>query len=310
MVGGSSFKLIQSIELKGKAGKLDHLIVDSKGQRLMLANKVNNSVEIVDLKGGKSLKQIAGQGGAQGIAYATDLDKIFVALGTGGFCNIFDGKDYKLVKTVKFADDADNVRYNAATHRIYVAHAENKLGVIDAQTYEIKAEISLPGTAEAFQLETGRPRIYLNVPSSTEVIVIDTNKNEIVNRYPVKSAGVNQCMALDEPSHRIFVGCRNKAALVVLDSETGKEVATVPIPGDIDDLFFDAARKRLYASCGEGYLAVLKQVDADHYEALEKIPTVKDARTCFFDPATSRLYLGVPRQANKNGPEIWVYQAQ
>ena len=93
------------------------------------------------------------------------------------------------------------------------------------------------------------------------------------------------------------------------DVASGKEITSVAIPGDVDDLFFDAKRKRIYASCGEGFLAVLRQVDADHYELLEKIATVKDAWTCFFDAETSRLYLGVPRQKDKKGPEIRVYQA-
>jgi DNA-binding beta-propeller fold protein YncE len=308
--GGEPYlKLVQSIELLGKAGKLDHLVVDSKGQRLFLANKVNNTLDIVDLKAGKLLKQLAGQGGAQGIAYAPDLDRLYVALGTGGFCNIFDGKDYKLLKTVKFADDADNVRYNPKTQLVYVAHAESALGVIDAKTFELKIDIKLPGSAEAFQLEAGRPLLYLNAPSTSEVVVIDTEKNEISKRYPVKLAGVNQCLALDTPNHRVFLGCRKEPKVVVMDSETGKEITSVGIPGDIDDLFFDAKRKRLYASCGDGFLAVIRQIDADHYELQEKIPTVKDARTSFFDAETGRLYLAVPRQKDKKGAEIRVYQA-
>jgi DNA-binding beta-propeller fold protein YncE len=306
---GESLKLVQTIELLGKPGKLDHLVVDSKGQRLFLANKVNNTFDIVDLKAGKLLKQVPGQGGAQGVAFAADLDRIYVALGTGGFCNVFDGKDYKLLKTVKFMDDADNVRYNPKTNRIYVAHAENGLGVIDAKAMEVKADIKLPGSAEAFQLEAGRPRLYLNLPSTSEVAVIDTDKNEVTGRYALKSASANFTMALDEANHRIFVGCRNKPMTVVLDSETGKETTSVAMPGDMDDLWFDAKRKRLYASCGDGFLAVIRQIDADHYEMVEKIATVKDARTCFFDAETGRLYLGVPRQQGKKGPEIRVYQA-
>ena len=208
--GGPALKLVQTIELVGKAGKMDHLTVDSKGQRLFLANKVNNTLDIVDLKTAKIVKQVPGQAGVQGIAYAADLDRIYVALGTGGFCNIFDGKDYKLLKTVKFEDDADNVRYNPRTSLVYVAHAESSLGVIDGKTMEKKADIKLPGSAEAFQLETARPRLYLNAPSTTEIVVIDTGKNTILTRYPIKSAAANQAMAIDEANHRIFIGCRKE----------------------------------------------------------------------------------------------------
>jgi DNA-binding beta-propeller fold protein YncE len=304
-----ALKLVQTIELKGKAGKLDHLVVDSKGQRLFLANKVNNTLDIVDLKAGKLIKQVSGQYGVQGIAYAADLNRLYVALGTGGYCNIFDGKNYKLLKTIKFADDADNVRYNPRTHLVYVAHAEKALGVIDGKTFELKADIELPGPAEGFQL-AGRSRLYLCMPSPNEVVIIDTEKNKVQHRYPVKTAGGAHPLGVDEANHRIFVGCRKKPMVVVLDSESGKEKTSVDIPGEVDDLWYDAKRKRIYASCGDGFLAVIRQKGADSYELQEKIATVKDARTSFFDADKGRLYLAVPRQKDKKGPQIRVYEVQ
>jgi DNA-binding beta-propeller fold protein YncE len=300
--------MVQTIELKGKPGKLDHLIIDSKSQRLFLANKVNNTVEVVDLKAGKPLRQLRAQAGAQGLAYAPDLERLYVALGTGGFCNIFDGKDYKLLKTIKYADDADNVRYNPRTRLVYVAHAEKALGVIDGEALEQKADINLPGSAESFQIESERPRLYLNIPSPSQVVVIDTDKNEAVQSYPLKLASMNFAMALDQANHRLFIGCRKKPSVVIMDTESGNEITSVDIPADTDDVFFDAKRKRIYASCGEGFIAVIKQTDADHYELQEKIPTVKDARTSYLDAATGRFYLAVPRQPEKAGPEIRVYE--
>ena len=303
-------ELLQTITLKGKAGKLDHLGLDAKRERLFLANKINNTLDVVDLKTGKLLQQVANQSGVQGIAFAPELDRLFVALGTGGFCNVFNGEDYKLQKTIKFADDADNARYNPKTNLVYVAHAEKALGVIDARTLELKTDIKLPGGAEGIELETGRPRLYLNVPPSL-VVVIDTDKNEVVNKYSLKLAAQNNPLALDEPNHRLFLGCKKSPMVVVMDTESGKEIASVPIPGDIDDLVFDAKRKRLYALCGEGAIAVIRQVDADHYEALAKVPTDKGARTGYFDANTGKLYLGVPRAPeSKEGPFIKVYQAK
>lgn len=305
-----SLEQIQTIDLLGKAGKLDHLIVENKSERLFQANKVNNSIDVVDLKNGKLLTQITKQAGVQGLAYATDLERLYAGLGTGGYCNIFDGKNLKLLKTVKFFDDADNVRYNPRTHLVYVAHAEKMLGVIDGKALQLKTDIKLPGPAESFQLESSRPRLYLNSPSPSQVIVIDTDKNEVIKSYPLKMAAANYPLALDESNHRLFIGCRKKPMLVVMDSESGAEITGLEIPADTDDLFYDAKRKRIYVSCGEGYLAVIRQIDADHYDVLERIQTKKDARTCYFDAETGRLYLAVPRQAGKAGPEIWVYQAR
>jgi DNA-binding beta-propeller fold protein YncE len=306
---GAELELIQTIPLKGKPGGLDHLAIDSKRDRLFVANKANNTLDIVDLKTGK-VEQKPNQTAIQGIAYAADLDRIYVGLGSNGLCNVFDGKTYKILKTIKYQDDADNVRYNPNTHLVYVAHAEKALGVIDARSLDKKADIKLPGSAEGFQMETRRPQIFLVTPSPSQLVVIDTEKNEVRNTYPVKMASGGHPVALDEANHRVFIGCRKDPMIVVVDSETGKEIAGIPIPADIDDLFLDAKRQRLYASCGEGFLVILKQLDADHCEVIEKLPTVKGAKTCLYVPETGRLYLAVPRQAGKDGPEIRVYQAK
>src|SRR5262249_51390594 len=128
----SSLELVQTIVLKGKPGKLDHLALDRKRDRLFLANTSNGTLDGVDLKAGKLLKQVPGQSGIQGVAYAADLDRVFVGLGSGSLCNIFEGENYKPLKTIRFPD-SDNVRYDAARAQVFVAHAENSLGVVDAK---------------------------------------------------------------------------------------------------------------------------------------------------------------------------------
>ena len=303
----ATLELVQTIPLKGAPGRLDHLAIDNKHGRLFVANLSNNSLDVVDLKAGKLVKQIAGQKKIQGIAYAPDLDRIYVGNGSGGACNVFDGKDYKLLKSIEFPG-ADNVRYLASRGLVYVGHAEKALSAIDARTFAVKAEMKLPGRPEGFQVETKRPRLYLNTVDPTRLVVVDTDRNAVLHRHPLKLADRAYPMALDEANRRVFLGCRNKPSVVVVDSDTGKEVASIPIPEDVDDLFYDAKNKRLYASCGAGFLAVIRQRDADHYETLEKIPTVKGARTCFFDPAGQRLYLIVPRQEGQEGATIRVYK--
>jgi DNA-binding beta-propeller fold protein YncE len=306
----AELELVQTIPLKGKAGNLDHLALDAKRDRLLVANKTNNTLDVIDLKTGSLFKQVPNQTGVQGLAYAADVDRVFVGLGTNGLCNVFDAESYKAVKTIKFADDCDNVRYDPKTQLVYVAHAEQSLGVISAKTNALKADIRLPAAAEAFVLEAGRPRAYIAAPSPCQVIVIDTDKNEVVTSHPVKGAGGAHPIALDEAAHRIYLGCRKEPKVVILDTESGKEVGETVIPGDVDDLFLDAARKRVYASCGEGFLAVLKVTDADKVEVVEKVPTAKGARTCLYVPGTGKLYLAVPRQEGKDGPEVRVYQAK
>ncbi len=305
-----SLELVQTIPLKGKAGKLDHLALDAKRERLLLANKVNGTLDVVDLKAGKLLKQVIGQTGIQGVAYAADLDRVFVGLGSGGLCNVFEGGDYKPVKTIKFNDDADNVRYDAVRKQVYVAHAEKALGVVDAKTFAVKTDLKLPGPAEGFQVAAGKPLLYMVITTPAEVAVIDVDKLEITVAHPLKLAAGGHPLALDDTNKRVFIGCRKAPKMVVMDSDSGKEITAIDIPGEVDDIYYDAKRKQLYASCGEGYLAIIKQKDADTYEVVKKIETAKGAKTSLFDPETNRIFLAVPRQPGQAAPEIRVYKIQ
>ena len=305
----TSLELIQTIPLKGGAGRFDHLALDAKGHRLFIANLSNNSLDVVDLAAGKLARQIPDQNKIQGVAYVADLDRIFVGNGKDGVCNVFDGKTYSLVQSIKL-DDADNVRYDQRTGSVYVTHAEDALSAIDRKTLQVKATIKLPGAPEAFQIDPTGPRLYINIPNPAQVVVVDTEKNEVVAKFPLTAAGANYPLALDTKGGRVFAGCRKKPMVVVLDAKTGKEVAGTGIPADTDDLFYDAKRERLYASCGEGFLAVLQRQEPYHFAVIDRIPTGKLARTCLFDPETGRLYLPVPRQEGKDNPELRIFQAK
>jgi DNA-binding beta-propeller fold protein YncE len=309
--GTAPLERVQTIPLKGPVGGLDHLGLDVKRGRLFVANTANGTLDIVDLKAGKLLKQVAGQGRIRGIAVAPDLDRIFVGNGTGGICNAFAGEGYELIKSLVFGDDADNVRYNPRTGRAYVVHADKELVVFDAKTFALHNPIALPQTVGAFQLEAARPRMYVNAKADGVVIVIDTEKDKVIDRFPVAPAGVNAALAIDEPNRRLFVGCRRDATLVVMDADSGRVVTRLPIPGDVDDLFFDSRRRRIFASCGEGKIATVRQVDANRYEPLETVSSAVGARTSTYDPDSGRLYLAVPRRPERpdqDNPEVWVYQ--
>jgi DNA-binding beta-propeller fold protein YncE len=303
-----ALELVQTIPLQGAAGRLDHLALDARNGRLFIANLSNNTLDVVDLKAGKLVKQIPKQRKIQGVAFAPDLDRVFAGCGADGVCNVFDGRGYELLHSLKLPD-ADNVRYDPGTHQVYVS-AEASLTVFDGKAFAVKATIRLPGPAEAFQLDTGKGRLFVNTHSPAQVAVIDTARNEVLSKYPLTLAEANYPLALDAAGGRVFVGCRKKPTVVVLNAASGQELAGVPIPGDIDDLFFDAKRGRLYATCGEGFIAVIERTAAGEYAVVEKVATGRLARTGLFDPEGGRLYVPVPRQDGKDGPELRVFQAR
>jgi DNA-binding beta-propeller fold protein YncE len=192
-----TIQLTMTIPLQGKAGRLDHLAIDTKHARLFIANLSNDSLDIVDLETKKLVKQIPGQKKIQGVAYAPDFNTIFVGNGTDGVCNVFSGEgDYKLLKSIKLPD-ADNARYDSDRRFVYVTHAENALSVIDAKTQEVKATIQLPGPPEAFQIHSEAKRIYINTHQPAHVAVIDLDKNQVIAKYPLKLAEANYPLALD-----------------------------------------------------------------------------------------------------------------
>src|SRR4051812_18724644 len=192
----AALELVLTIPLKGAAGRVDHLALDARGGRLFLANLSNNSLDVVDLQRDALVRQIPGQGKIQGVAYAPDLDRVFAGCGADGVCNVFDGRTYRLLHTLRLPD-ADNVRYHPATRRVYVGHAEKALTVFDAETYAVKATVKLPGPPEAFQLDPSRPRLYVNTLSPSQVVEVDTEANEVVARHPLTRAARNYPLALD-----------------------------------------------------------------------------------------------------------------
>jgi DNA-binding beta-propeller fold protein YncE len=297
---------VATIESKGNAGTLDHLFVDSATARLFLTNQTNNTLDVIDLKGRRLTMQVRGQETPHSVVYVPDLERIFVGCG-GGACNVIDAKSNELAKSVA-VDGADSVRYDARTGRVAVA-SRNSLTLIDARSLEIVATIRLPGTPHGFQIAKNRPRIYVNSEPPTLIAVVDSEKNEVVDKFRIggdsKSLGP---VVLDEASGRIFVGLRASPRFAVLDIDTGNEVATVPIPEGADDMSYDADLNRIFVSSSAGFITVIRQVNADRYAWIADLPTVKGAKTSSYDSALKQLYLAVPRQPDKVGPEIWVYQ--
>ena len=207
---------------------------------------------------------------------------------------------------IAFAGDADGVRYDAAKSRIYVGYGSGGLGIVDARSGKRIGAVGLPAHPESFAVESGRHRVFVNVPGANQIAVIDTQARRVVARWALPNGRANFPSALDETHQRLLVGLRHPPKLVVFDTESGKVVADVDAVGDADDVFYDGARKRVYASGGEGFLDVFEQRDADHYARIAHLPTAAGARTSLFVPERERLYLAVPARGAQQA-EIRVY---
>jgi hypothetical protein len=274
---------------------------------LFVANKANNTLDVVDLKARTLVKQIPDQTKVSGVAYASDLDMIFVGNG-GGVCNGIDGKDYKTVFSTK-AEKADNVYYHSGNKVVYVAHGET-ISVLDAKTGAVKARISTGGKTEGFRVDKKANKLFINLRSPSVVAVIDLGTNEVVDRFKLPKTETNGPLAYDDKAGLLFVGCGGKAPMIIaVDAKTGMELASVVIPAGIDNLHYDSKRSRLYASCGDGAVAVVEK-KGDKYELIAKVETPKKAKTSVYHSGSGRLYVGVPRVEGTEAPQVLVYEAR
>jgi DNA-binding beta-propeller fold protein YncE len=291
-------RLEKTVELDGVQGRIDHLSIDVKGKRLFVSALGNNTLEIIDLKSGKRVKTIAQLKQPQGVLFVAKTNRIYVANDEDGSVRIFDGTSYAPLTTLEYGDDADNLRYDSARDRIYVGYGSGALGEIDRDGNKV-ADIKLDAHPESFQLEKNTPRLYVNLPDSRKIAVVDREKHSVVATWKTDMAFANFPMALDEDDHRLFIVTRAPARLLVFDTNTGTILQKLPAVGDCDDVFYDKTRKRIYASGGDGAISVFGQTDPDHYRALAAVSTVKGARTSYFSPDLDRLFLAVRRQGSQ-----------
>jgi DNA-binding beta-propeller fold protein YncE len=297
-------QLKQRFPLPGVEGRIDHLDFDLVGERLFVCALGNNTVEVIDLRQGTRVHTISGLGAPQGVAYVSG--RLFVANDSGGMCDIYDGKDFQLLGKVDLKDDADNVRYDSATKRVYVGFGSGGIAILNATDGKEIGSIKLAAHPEAFELEKQGHRIFVNVPGARHVAVVDREKGEVIATWAPGPFG-NFPMALDEGDHRLFVGYRVPPKLIILDTESGKAVASIGIGGDPDDVFYDGKHHRIYAICGAGKVEIIEQSDANHYKTVGTIDTASGARTGLLVPERDTLFVAIPRHGSQSA-EIRSYQ--
>src|SRR5919197_381433 len=144
--------LEKSIEMPDVQGRVDHLSIDVKGQRLFVSALGNNTLEVIDLKSGKRVKTISSLKEPQGVLYVAESDRLYVANGDDGSVRIFDGSSYAPLKKLDYGDDADNLRYDGGRKRIYVGYGSGALGEINSEGNKV-TDIKLDAHPESFQLE-------------------------------------------------------------------------------------------------------------------------------------------------------------
>ncbi len=297
--------LESKIPLGEVAGRIDHLAVDIKRQRLFVAELGNDTVGVVDLAGKRVLHRLTGLKEPQGVAYIESADLVYVANGDDGSVVWYKAADFAPAGRLKLSGDADNLRVDRAANEVIAGYGRGGLAILDAASGAKKADIRLAAHPEAFQLSSTDARVFVNVPDAQQIAVVDRAAGRQIAHWGIDARG-NVPMALDVRNGRLAAVYRSPPTLAVFDIRQGTPLASLRTCGDADDVFFDLARNRIYVSCGEGVVAVLQQ-DGAGYRETARIKTNSGARTSLFVPELDRLFLAV--RARRGEPAaIWVYR--
>jgi len=311
-------KLVDTIPLPGlKDGDFDHFTPDVDGHRLFLTAEENGKVQVFDTNTNKLIHTIEDLKAPHAILYRNDLKKLFIVDGDDSAVKVYDSDSYQMVGQIKLSIDADSIAYDPATRYMYVvnggreAHTPYSLiSAVDTNASKKLRDIKINSNhVEAIVLEKSGPRMFLNITGLNAVGVLDRNKSALQAtwRLPVEDKQ-NVAMTSDEASHRLFVVTRNPGKLVVLDSNSGKVIADLPAVNLVDDISYDAKRKRIYLA-GDQFVDVFEQKDPDHYALLAKVPGSFRAKTGTLVPEWNRYYLAVPHHENHDA-EVRVYEVQ
>jgi len=308
-----ALKLVQTIPLPEVDGRIDHFAIDVKGRRAFLAALAKNTIEVVDLRAGRVTRTLSGFAKPQGVLFVPQFNKLVIASGADGSVKTLDGTTLAVIHTASVSLGADAIGYDPRSKQIYVGSGggdaskeRGDLTVFNVASGAQVAALTTDAHAGGSVVEDHGERVFVLVPEKAEIGVLDRKTRAQVATWTIPGIQKNVAIALDEKSHRLFLGVRTPASIVVLDSDSGAVVASVPTVATLDGLSFDVATRRIYTSGGEGFVDVTQQIDADHYERIARILTGPIARTSVFVPEWHRLYVAVPRDKER-GAELRVF---
>jgi YVTN family beta-propeller protein len=281
------YQLLKTIPV-GTDGGWDYLSVDSAAQRLYVSH--GTEVVVIDLAKDAVVGEITNTPGVHGLAVAPELGRGLVTCGRENQAALVDLKTLEIMTKVDTGANPDGMLYEPGQREFYTFNGRGQSAtVIDARTQKVVATIPLGGKPEFAQADAKAGLVFDNLEDKSEVVVIDTKTHSVTNRWPIAPGEEASGMAFDEKNHRLFLGCGNQR-MVMLDSTSGKVLASVPIGDGVDANAFDPATQLAFASCGDGTVTIAHE-EGDTLTVVQTLPTEKGARTMTIDPATHKIYL-------------------
>jgi YVTN family beta-propeller protein len=309
-----TYVLDKKIPLTGNGG-YDYVSIDKVNNRLYASH--GTMVNVVDLASEKQIGVIENMQGVHGIVFADKYNRGFISDGRANAVVAFDLKTLKIIATIPVdAKGPDGILYDPYSERVFCFNGDsNNASVVDPQTLKQIGTIDLGGGPE-FAVTDGKGKIYNNIEDKNSLKVIDSKTLKIVNTFSLAPCGGPTGLAIDIPNQRLFTGCRQNKGMSVVDINSGKVIATLPIGAGVDAVAYDPETKLIFCSNGDATTTIIKQESADKYSVIQTLETQTRAKTMALDAKTHKIYLSVAqmepgtRKALPNTFTILVYKLQ
>ena len=295
-----AYTAAESIAL-GAGERWDYVTYDPVDHRAYVAH--GDHVTVVDTEKRMTVGDIGTfPGGTHGIAIVHDAGIGYTDDAKAGEVIAFDLKTLQVMKKIKGDEDADGIVYDAPSRHVFVINGDSgTITVIDPRVNDAVATIRIGAGLEAAETDN-KGKLFVDGVEQHDIIVIDTKTNVVAAHYPLDGCERPHGIAVDAQARRVFATCINKV-MVVLDADSGKKIATLPIGASSDGAAFDPVRKLVLSSNGEGTLSVIAEKDAAHFVAQADVATAKGARTIAIDPASGTVFLPAATIAKVDAPE-------
>ena len=314
LASSAVLQLVGTTDLPGISGDMDHLAVDTGGQRLFVCAEDNGTVRVIDLKTHKLLRTVKGFETPHSILFLPDQKELYITDGSKEV-KVLDSDTFQVKRTIPTTPGADSIGVDLKTHRLYavsggkdVKMTTSAISDIDTSAAKLIKETPIAAShVEAMALEKDGPRLYVNVTDKNYLAVMDRNTGKVIAQWHISQAKQNAPLAFDERNKRLFVVCRDPGMLVILDSDTGQSIASFPTGARADEAIFDSAHHRIYVPAGEGKIYSYAEMDADHFKALDPVVSAPGAKTALLYPDGSRLFVSVSPGDGKTGAKVLMY---
>jgi len=284
---GTGYKVVGRYPVPGIGG-FDYVTLDGSARRLYVSH--GTQVEVVDADSGKLIGTIPDTPGVHGIAIVSAFKHGFTSNGRENKVSMFDPSTLQLIKKIDVGKGPDGIYYDPGSKRVFTNnHGTHDISALDAATGDVIGTAQIKGDGEQAVIANGL--VYVNSEDTAEVVVFDPKSLEVKKRFPIVDAKVPTGLAYDEKTKRLFIGCRDKPMMVVMDATSGKVIKSLPIAAGVDYASFDSEANLIFFSCGSGTLNIFREKSADTYEDAGAVKTQPSAKTMAFDPKTKKIFL-------------------